>query len=197
MHPKQARSQLLSRVLREHDLIHAPIKCDTNGSANKDAKLRNANSVNRGGRLPIAEISRGGFRSANGAGSLCGRNVARRQWELGRSDNADTPAATVEQHDAIDQGVQSEVAPLSYTAAWMEFVADLANQDIASIYGLPAELFHTTTLGVRVATVAAGALSFFMCHGKNLSGEWRIRAVWVELFAAPAPMGQDPLRGGH
>jgi hypothetical protein len=43
--------------------------------------------------------------------------------------------------------------------------ADLPNEDVARADLLATELLHATPLGVGIAAVAAGALTFFMCHG--------------------------------
>jgi hypothetical protein len=76
----------------------------------------------------------------------------------------DAAAAAVEVDEAVDQCVEREVAPLAYPLAGVEPVADLANENVSSSYLFATESFHAETLGIRVAPVSAGALSFFMCH---------------------------------
>ena len=47
----------------------------------------------------------------------------------------------------------------------MELGPHLANQDVAGDHFLATKFLDAPPLRVRIATVAAGALTFFMCHG--------------------------------
>ena len=82
---------------------------------------------------------------------------------------------------AVDQGVEGVVVALSDALARMELRADLADEDIARPNLLAAEPLYTAALGIRVASVSAGALSFFMCH------------VFTTNFSRDA---SDPEKGG-
>src|SRR5690606_2171773 len=44
----------------------------------------------------------------------------------------------------------------------------LPDQDVAGNHAFAAVTFHAASLRVRIAAVAAGTLTFFMCHGKTL-----------------------------
>ena len=79
-------------------------------------------------------------------------------------DNLNSTAAAVEMHVPVDQRVQRKIAPLADPFARMKAVADLADEDISGSHLLAAEPFHAETLRVRVTSVSAGALSFFVCH---------------------------------
>jgi hypothetical protein len=46
----------------------------------------------------------------------------------------------------------------------MKTIADLPNEDIAGADLLAGEPLDAAALGLRIATVAAGTLTFFMCH---------------------------------
>src|SRR3989304_6252071 len=46
--------------------------------------------------------------------------------------------------------------------------ASLAHQDTAGAHGLAGVHLHAEALGMTVSSVAAGAATFFMCHGSSL-----------------------------
>jgi len=87
-----------------------------------------------------------------------------------RLEHVDAAAAAIEFYVAVDQGVEGVVVALAHVAAGMETGAQLPNKNIARPDVLAAKALYAATLGIRIATVAAGALTFFMCHGNHLKG---------------------------
>jgi hypothetical protein len=83
---------------------------------------------------------------------------------IGFGDDADAAAAAVELDDAIDQREEREIFALPDAAAGMEGIANLTNEDIASHDRLAGEPLDAAALPGGIATVAAGALTFFMSH---------------------------------
>ena len=78
--------------------------------------------------------------------------------------HVNSAAFAVEHHFTVNKREERVVLPLSDTLAGMEFIAKLADEDVARNHLLPAVSFYSPPLAVRVAPVAAGALSLFMCH---------------------------------
>src|SRR6185437_2970703 len=83
-----------------------------------------------------------------------------------RVDNIDPATAAIELNVAVDQGEQRVVVALAHAFARKETIADLADQNVSGPNLLTAEPLYPSTLTVRVAAVAAGALSLFMRHGR-------------------------------
>jgi hypothetical protein len=81
------------------------------------------------------------------------------------------PALAVEVHRALDEREEGVVATDADVAAGVEARAALPDDDAAGLDGLPAEKLHAQSLTVRVAAVAAGALTLFVCHCSPLTGE--------------------------
>ena len=79
-------------------------------------------------------------------------------------DDVDATAFAIELDEAIDQCEEREVRALANVGAGMKLVAHLTDQDVASANLLATKLLDAAALTVRVPTVAAGTLSFFMCH---------------------------------
>lgn len=104
-----------------------------------------------------------------------------------RTHDVHTPALTVEHHFAFNQGEQRVVFALADATAGVPLVAELADEDVAWLDRFATKLLHAPTLCVGVATVAAGALSFFMgpCRavgsGAVGSGGQRPRALLRSL----------------
>ena len=73
-------------------------------------------------------------------------------------------AGAVEFYFAVDQGEQGEIFSLTDAEAGVEFVADLPNDDIAGNYVFAGKAFNAAALTGGIATIAAGTLTFFMCH---------------------------------
>ena len=90
----------------------------------------------------------------------------------GFGDHVDATAFAIELHLAVDQSEQRVVFAASDTAAGVKFGADLANQNVPGTDRFAAELLDAATLRVAVTTVAATALSLFVCHG---AGEYFVR----------------------
>ena len=63
--------------------------------------------------------------------------------------------------------IERKIVPLADAAARMETIAHLADQDVAGDDALAAESLDAPSLRLRIAAVAAGALTFFMCHGER------------------------------
>jgi hypothetical protein len=90
------------------------------------------------------------------------RHLTRRS--TGGGDDVDPPAFTIELYQAFDQGEEGEVFSLTNSLAGIKPVADLPNKDAASRDPLARETLDAPALPVRIATVAAGTLTFFVCH---------------------------------
>jgi hypothetical protein len=80
----------------------------------------------------------------------------------------DAAAAAVEFHVAVNQSEKRVIVSPAHAFAWMKNGAQLPNNDVAGLYMFSAESFNAAALAVRVATVSAGALAFFMCHDISL-----------------------------
>jgi hypothetical protein len=115
-----------------------------------------------------ASSSRG--RLADGLGVACGLYGP-------RVDDLDPATAAVEMDVSINEGKKREIAPLADSLAGMEAVADLTDDDVSGANFLPAEQFHSQTLRIGVASVSAGALSFFMSHEITSSQGFAPRAA--------------------
>src|SRR5262245_61333341 len=79
-------------------------------------------------------------------------------------DDVDAAAFAVELDRAIDQREERVVAALADAFAGVELCTQLTDDDVAGDDLLAAVSLHTAALTVGIATVAAGALTFFMCH---------------------------------
>jgi hypothetical protein len=88
-------------------------------------------------------------------------------------DYVHTAAFAVEFHFPIDECEECVVPALPDTFARVELGAKLPHDDIAGDDLLAAVTLHAAALTVGIATVATGALTFFMCHGFTLEAERR------------------------
>src|SRR6476469_3935848 len=79
-------------------------------------------------------------------------------------DELAAPPTVLELDDAVDLGEERVVLAQTDVLAGVELRAALADDDRAPRDRLAAERLHAQVLGVGVAAVTAGALSFFMCH---------------------------------
>ena len=87
------------------------------------------------------------------------------QRRLSSFGNDVDPSAFAVEHDvSIDQSEQSVIFALSDAFAWVPFVANLANKNVAGDDFFATELFYATTLCVGIATVPTGTLSLFVGH---------------------------------
>src|SRR4051794_39472563 len=78
-------------------------------------------------------------------------------------DHAATPAV-LELHGAGPRGEDRVVLADADALARLEAGPALAHDDLAAVHDLPCEDLHAEALGVRVASVAAGAESLLMSH---------------------------------
>ncbi len=67
--------------------------------------------------------------------------------------------------DAVDEGEEREIAALADVSAGAEFRASLAEKDVPRSRDLAVVELDAEPLGVGVAPVSAGTLSFFVRHG--------------------------------
>jgi hypothetical protein len=79
-------------------------------------------------------------------------------------DNLNAATAAVELDESVDQGIKRKVGTLTNPLAGVEFVPNLADENIPGTHRFSAESLHAATLRVRVTSISAGALSFFVCH---------------------------------
>ena len=77
-------------------------------------------------------------------------------------------AASIELDVTVHQRVQREIGPLTDTSSRVELRAHLADEDVARTYLFAAEPLHPAALGIAVAPVSAGTLTFFVCHDDDL-----------------------------
>jgi hypothetical protein len=78
--------------------------------------------------------------------------------------DVDTAAFAIKHHVTINQSEQGVVLALADVGAGVVLVTNLSDQDISCVDGFSAKLFDTASLGVGIATVATGALTFLMGH---------------------------------
>jgi hypothetical protein len=88
-------------------------------------------------------------------------------WSSRRGHDVNAAATTVKLDLAVDQSVDCVVAAQPNPLAGVKSCAYLADEDIAGSHRFAAESLYAAALGVAVASVSAGALSFFMCHEKS------------------------------
>ena len=79
-----------------------------------------------------------------------------------------TTASAIESDIAVDERIKGVVTSAADIAARMELGANLANDDAARGHQFTAKTLDAKTLCVAVATVAAAALAFLMCHDRIL-----------------------------
>src|SRR4051794_13216482 len=83
---------------------------------------------------------------------------------VGARHHIHAAAFAIEQDLAVDEREQCVVLALTDAFAGMELRTQLANEDITGDDLLAAKTLHATPLAIRITTVAAGALTFFVCH---------------------------------
>ena len=79
-------------------------------------------------------------------------------------------AFAVEFYFAIDQCEERVVFALTDAFPGLELCAELAYEDVAGDNLFAAVSFDAAPLAIGIPTVAAGALTFFMCHGGSTFG---------------------------
>ena len=83
---------------------------------------------------------------------------------LGEGRDIDALALAVEEHLAVHEGEQGPIAAGADVLARDELRAALADENTAGADDMAAKFFHAETFADAVTSVAATALSFFMCH---------------------------------
>jgi hypothetical protein len=78
--------------------------------------------------------------------------------------NVDSATFLIEVYVSFDQRIDREVVTHADIATWTPFGSDLAKKNVTWRDVLATKLFDASTLGIRIATVSRGALSFFVCH---------------------------------
>lgn len=92
-------------------------------------------------------------------------------------NDVDAAAVLVEHHDTVSQCKKCVISALTDIATGSPFSAALPSENVASDDALTAEFFDAPPLAVRIATVAAGTLTFFMCHERTLSNQLGVYGV--------------------
>jgi len=77
-------------------------------------------------------------------------------------------ASAIESDMAVDKSVERVIVSNAHISARMELGADLTNDDAASGNDFTAKTLYASALAVAVASVAATALAFLMCHDRIL-----------------------------
>jgi hypothetical protein len=84
------------------------------------------------------------------------------------SNNVDPPTFLIELHNTVNQCEQGVISALANIATGMPLGSALSGENVTGNYLLAAKLFDSTSLAVRVTTVATGTLTFLMCHERTL-----------------------------
>lgn len=92
-------------------------------------------------------------------------------------NDIDASAVLVEHHGTVDQCEKGVISALADIATGSPFGAALPSKNVASDDSLTAEFFDAAPLAVRIATVSAGTLTFFMCHERTLSNQLGVYGV--------------------
>ena len=93
----------------------------------------------------------------------------RNDVSVGAGNHVDAATLAVENDLAVDEREERVIPALADAFAGVELGAKLAHEDVARDDLLAAVSFDAAPLAVRIATVAAGALTFLMCHGIALN----------------------------
>jgi hypothetical protein len=112
-------------------------------------------------------------------------------------------AFAVEDDLAVDQRKQGVIFALADAFACVELGAQLTDDDVAGDYFLAAETLDAAALTVGIATVAAGALTFFVRHGGstfelNRKRQWHAPAEKTcgkRSFFSPSILSVEPAVG--
>ena len=83
---------------------------------------------------------------------------------FGGLDNVNPATAAIEFHNAINQGEKRIVAALTDALPRVEDRAHLPDENIAGTDQFAAKPLYTATLGIGIPAIAAGSLTFLMCH---------------------------------
>jgi hypothetical protein len=75
-----------------------------------------------------------------------------------------TKLAISERNRAVGESKEGVILAHADVAARVPLRAALTNDDVSGARGLAAEELYAQALAFTVATVAAGAACFFMCH---------------------------------
>lgn len=81
--------------------------------------------------------------------------------------NIDAAPRAVKADLPVDQSIKCVITSAADVLAGVKLGANLADDDAACGDGFSAESLDAATLAVAIATVAAAALAFFMCHDRN------------------------------
>ncbi len=81
-----------------------------------------------------------------------------------RRHDVDAATATVELDEAIDQSEKRVIAPLADVQTRVENGSHLADENVAGTNRFAAKTLDAATLGIGIAAVAAGSLTFLMSH---------------------------------
>lgn len=87
-----------------------------------------------------------------------------RLGRLSEGRHVDALALAVEEHLAVHEGEQGPIAAGADVLARDKLRTALTHDDAAGADDMAAIFFHAKTLADAIASVAATALSFFMCH---------------------------------
>lgn len=79
-------------------------------------------------------------------------------------DDVDASSLLVEHDMPVDDSEQGVIVALSHAASRTPFGAALTDQNVARGDDFAAEFFDAAALCVGIAAVAAGSLTFLMCH---------------------------------
>ena len=99
----------------------------------------------------------------------------------------DSSAFAVEFYFAIDECEEGVVFALADTFAGVEAGAQLSDEDVSGDDLLAAEAFDAAALAIGIAAVAAGTLTFFMCHGSWFCGAKPQADAWEGAVHAELP----------
>jgi hypothetical protein len=131
-------------------------------TVNKHGSLKNKNPKLLQESLALAS----GFESTAVAIRVLTHCHRQERMLLASFGNLDIDAATftVEIDVSFDQGKNGVVGADANVSAWVPFRSLLANQNIAREHLFSAKLLDSEALCIRIASVASGALTLFVCH---------------------------------
>ncbi len=127
----------------------------------------------------------------------CPRYWVRSEYWSGSAGigDAHSPALAVEADVALNQREERVVVSLANALPGVELIAHLSDYDAARFDEFTAKMLHSASLCVRIATVAAGPLSLFMCHSYFLAGAELLVGTGVKRI--PRPVRNSTAKRGN
>ena len=110
----------------------------------------------------------------SGEGQFSARSCLTVEGSIRGRDDANVPTVLIVFDRTFHKGKQREILALSNATAGMKAIAYLRTRILPGTNALSTKALDTAALAVGVASVAAGTLTFFMCH----AGKLPMDSVW-------------------